>query len=196
MPEKFRLTCSDYARMLFLIAYEAAGVANTRHSLRPLFWEGRVSCMTRVRWHRGNKPARPSFRDARSADPGSRDSGFDAFASPRNDCADRPRRQHPKSEPRARLFRLPRTRTGAILGIRNKPERRVLGGTYDGIEQARPVGRRYRRNRCALFVQERFCRRADQTALLARYGAFPSAQPGDHGLSCQARGSEPGQDQR
>jgi len=43
MPEKFRLTCSDYARMLFLIAYEAAGAANTRHSLRPLFVEGRTN---------------------------------------------------------------------------------------------------------------------------------------------------------
>jgi hypothetical protein len=33
----FRLTCSDYARLLSCFANEAAGAAGARHSLRPLF---------------------------------------------------------------------------------------------------------------------------------------------------------------
>jgi len=37
----FPVTCSDYARMLFHFACEAAGAAGTRLSLRPLFLEGK-----------------------------------------------------------------------------------------------------------------------------------------------------------
>jgi len=44
----FGFTCSDYARLLFSFANEAAGAASARHSLRPLFPEGRCRCTTRA----------------------------------------------------------------------------------------------------------------------------------------------------
>ena len=44
----FRRTCSDYARLLFHFANEAAGAACARHSLRPLFSEGHRRCTTRA----------------------------------------------------------------------------------------------------------------------------------------------------
>src|ERR1700722_11985494 len=60
MPGESGWTCSDYARVLFCFAREAAGAAGTRHSLRPPFSRERP-CMTRARSAAGTSLSCPDL---------------------------------------------------------------------------------------------------------------------------------------
>jgi hypothetical protein len=54
-PVSFGGTCSDYARMLSLAAYEAAGAASARLSLRPLRFRGTMRWQASGKSCRGNE---------------------------------------------------------------------------------------------------------------------------------------------
>ena len=52
-----RLTCGDYACVLFSLAHKAAGAVNARHSLLPLLMEGERMTINSGRSCRGSKGA-------------------------------------------------------------------------------------------------------------------------------------------